>query len=51
MKDTLLQSLAYNIMKEWRDNVLLGYEVDDTSGNLHTRKCLKHIKSVTGDLP
>ena len=37
-------------MTEWVDIVLLGEEVEDTSGNEHTRKFIKHLKSVTGAL-
>ena len=31
--------------------MLLGEEVDDTSGNAHTGKFLKYLKAVTGALP
>ena len=34
----LFQRLAYNGMTEWGDNMLIGEEVGDTSGNAHTRK-------------
>ena len=50
MTEPLVQILAYNGITEWGDNMLLGEEVDNTSGNLHTRKFLKHLNSVAGDI-
>ena len=49
--ELVVQILAYNVITELGDNVLIGEGVDNTYGNLYTRKFINHLKSVTGDLP
>ena len=37
-------------MTEWGDNILLKNDVEISTGKIHTRKFLKHLKLVTGKI-
>ena len=51
MTEPLVQKLQYNVMTEWGENIFLGNYVEVSARNIHTRKFLKHLKSVTGKIP